>query len=80
VAHEDSALPVLADPDTGWKGGTCRVCRHPAMGRQWLYTSELPGDPDEFEHHRIVGEAFLHPGKDDCVHPPELARALRNKS
>ena len=79
MARSEAALPVLADPDTGWKGGPCRVCRHPAMGRQWLYTTELSSDSEGFERHRIVGETFLHSGKDDCVHPPELARALRKK-
>jgi hypothetical protein len=42
--------------------------------------TELPTDPEEFERHRIVGEAYQHPGKDDCVHPPALALALQRKA
>ncbi len=71
--------PVLVDRDAGWKGGPCRVCRRSATGRQWLYVTEMPSGPEEFEQHRIVGEAYQHPGMDDCVHPPALALALAGK-
>ena len=71
--------PILVDYDAGWKGGPCRVCKRSATGRRWLYVKELPVELDEIEQDRIVGEAYQHAGKDDCVYPPALAAALLSK-
>jgi hypothetical protein len=79
VLKSKTVSPVLVDDDAGWKGGPCRVCKRSATGRRWLYVTELPDDPEEVEQDRIVGEAYQHAGKDDCVYPPALAAALLSK-
>ena len=69
--------PVKVDPDRSWQGGECRVCGAPATGRLELYVIELAASAEEREQTRIVGEAYRHADKDNCVYPPELARAMR---
>jgi hypothetical protein len=74
MMNENESL--LVEIDTGWRGGPCRVCGQPTTSRQWLYVTERPADPHAPDHDRIVGEAYLHAGNIDCVHPPALALVL----